>query len=143
MNKVSESKNSITIFGYSDISNFIVDSFLKSSNHYDITLIVDQKDNSSNSSLVRTSNQITLKKKNLSDAHAINENDYKNNLLTILATNDTKLNILSAALIKSTFSTNNIYCCINDVKYDELFNTKGIEIFYPWNLPPKLKHFWK
>ena len=79
----------------------------------------------------------------MNDAHAINENDYKNNLLTILATNDTKLNILSAALIKSTFSTNNIYCCINNVKYDELFNGKGIEIFHPWDLPPKLKHFWK
>jgi ATP-dependent DNA ligase len=143
MNKVSKSKNGITIFGYSDISNFIVESFLKSSKNHDITLIVDQKDKSISSSLVRASNQITLKKENLSDALVINENDYKNNLLTILATNDTKFNILSAALIKSIFSTNNVYCCINDVKYDELFNGKGIEIFYPWNLPPKLKHLWK
>ena len=143
MNKVSKNKNRITIFGYSDISNFIIESFLKSSENYDITLIVDQKDNSSSSSLIRASNQITLKKENLNDAHAINENDYKNNILTILATNDTKLNILSAALIKSTFSTNNIYCCIHNVKYDELFNGKGIEIFHPWDLPPKLKHFWK
>ena len=50
MNKVSKSKNRITIFGYSDISNFIIESFLKSSENYDITLIVDQKDNSSSSS---------------------------------------------------------------------------------------------
>ena len=78
-----------------------------------------------------------------SPTHAITENDYKNNLVTICATNDTKLNILSAALIKSMFNSINIYCCINDLKYDELFNDKGIEIFYPWNLPPKLKSFWK
>ena len=143
MNKISKNNN-ITIIGLSDISIFILESLVNSNKSYNITLIYDKKEqNENNISLNKFSNIINLKSENLFNSYAFNSNEYSNNILTICATNDFKLNILFSALIKSKENSENIFCYVNNSQYNDLFNKEDIVTFNPWNLPKNLSSFWK
>ena len=69
--------------------------------------------------------------------------EYANNLLTICASNDFKINILYSAMFKSRTKNDNLFCYINKNKYENLFNKKEIRIFNSWNIPSNLSSFWK
>ncbi len=143
MNKISKNNN-ITIIGLSDISIFILESLVNSNKSYNITLIYDKKEqNENNISLNKFSNIINLKSENLFNSYAFNSNEYSNNILTICATNDFKLNILFSALIKSKENSENVFCYVNNSQYNDLFNKEDIVTFNPWNLPKNLSSFWK
>ena len=143
MNKISKNNN-ITIIGLSDISIFILESLVNSNKSYNITLIYDKKEqNENNISLNKFSNIINLKSENLLNSYAFNSNEYSNNILTICATNDFKLNILFSALIKSKENSENIFCYVNNSQYNDLFNKEDIVTFNPRNLPKNLSSFWK
>jgi len=142
MNKTS--KNNILIIGVSDISVYILESLLNCNKNYNITLIYDQK--ISKEKLIeikKFSNLINVIPEILSESNIFKSKEYTNNLLTICASNDFKLNILYSAMLKSTTKNNNLFCYINKNKYENLFNTKEISIFNSWNIPSNLSSFWK
>ena len=121
MNNTSK-KNNVTIIGLSDISIFILESLVKSNKNYNITLIYDKEEQNENIiSLNKYSNLINLKSENLSNSYYLNSNEHSNNILTICATNDYKLNILFSALIKSSENSEKIFCHGNNNQYHNLF----------------------
>jgi len=143
MNKTIKN-NKITIIGLSDISIFILECLVNSNKNYDITLIYDKKEqNENNISLNKFSNIINLKPESLSNSYTFNSNEYSNNILTVCATNDFKLNILFSALIKSSEISEYIFCYVNNNQYLNLFNKKDIVTFNAWDLPKILSSFWR
>ena len=143
MNKTSK-KNNVTIIGLSDISIFILESLVKSNKNYNITLIYDKEEQNENiTSLNKYSNLINLKSENLSNSYTLNSSENSNNILTICATNDFKLNILFSALIKSSENSEKIFCHVNNNQYHNLFEKEDIVTFNPWDLPKNLSSFWE
>ena len=143
MNKTSK-KNNVTIIGLSDISIFILESLVKSNKNYNITLIYDKEEQNENIiSLNKYSNLINLKSENLSNSYYLNSNEHSNNILTICATNDYKLNILFSALIKSSENSEPIFCYVNNNQYHNLFEKEDIVTFNSWDLPKNLSSFWE
>ena len=143
MNKTSK-KNNVTIIGLSDISIFILESLVKSNKNYNITLIYDKEEQNENIiSLNKYSNLINLKSENLSNSYYLNSNEHSNNILTICATNDYKLNILFSALIKSSENSEKIFCHVNNNQYHNLFEKEDIVTFNSWDLPKNLSSFWE
>ena len=143
MNK-TDKNNNITIIGLSDMSIFILESLISSNRNYNITLIYDKNEQDKNIiSLNKFSNIINLKSESLLNTYTFNSNENSNNMLTVCATNDFKLNILFSALIKSSENSDNIFCYVNNSQYHDLFKKEDIVIFNPWNLPKNLSSFWK
>ena len=143
MNK-TDKNNNITIIGLSDMSIFILESLVSSNRNYNITLIYDKKEQDENNiSLNKFSNIINLKSESLLNSYTFNSNENSNNILTICATNDYKLNLLFSALIKSSENSDNIFCYVNNSQYHDLFKKEDIVTFNPWNLPKNLSSFWK
>ncbi len=142
MNKTS--KNNILIIGISDISLYILESLLNCNKNYNITLILDQKVSEEKLIEVKKfSNLINIIPEALSKSNIFKSKENTNNLLTICASNDFKLNILYSAMLNSTTKNNNLFCYINKNKYENIINTKEISIFNSWNIPSNLSSFWK
>ena len=142
MNKTS--KNNILIIGVSDISIYILESLLNCNKSYNITLVLDQ--NVIEEKLIeikKFSNLINIIPEILPESNIFKSKEPANNLLTICASNDYKLNILYSAMFKSTTKNDNVFCYINKNKYENLFNTKKIIIFNSWDIPSNLSSFWK
>ncbi|MBO99130.1 MAG: hypothetical protein CL730_02545 [Chloroflexi bacterium] len=142
MNKTS--KNNILIIGVSDISIYILESLLNCNKNYNITLICDQKISEKKLIEVKKfSNLINIIPEILPESNIFKSKEYANNLLTICASNDFKINILYSAMFKSRTKNDNLFCYINKNKYENLFNKKEIRIFNSWNIPSNLSSFWK